>query len=717
MKSILKTTLVTLAVYGMGFGQDAAVSSYLDPQTSGNADVRIREIRVPSSGHTINTYWCTLGYWSTGTSTGYGGIQYTNDNSVGPKNYIYSQWNDYTENAYNDPNTQVMTFGGEGTGVKSINNDPLNQWKPDYWHVTADRVWDEGNQTHFAYSVRNGETGIWKHIMTWSTPERSIRITGSYCFMEDWWGRGEYREGHIRKGWNRSSSTEQWKAITTYLYNINGNDIVPGGRSYNKRTNWCGGKREDATGEYFYMGAGGDVASTNNDGTRYSMTRTETSPQDEYGAVKISDLRATVIDNSSKLVVEWKNDNTTVPQFAYYLSVTDAGSEVLTVSDTIPEKRSDTLDISSLSADNKSYTVTLNLLDMFDGEAKSKSITFGNGIVTKYLTLLSPNGGETVMVGEQLPLTWETNLTTDSVDITLIEEGAEVLSVIREDATKGAYNWTVPKDLTEGAEYQLAITSVTKSDVSDTSDATFTITVPDSNYLLLDQSLLSVHSFDSEQAGAENAATNVLDGNSETIWHTDWAETAMPPHEIVLKANAEYRFSGLRYLPRQNGANGRIGEYKILVSRDGFSWGTAVSSGTFLSEASEKELRFEPTTGMYIKLVATSELQGQSWTSVAELNVLHTTKGDDVALNGTIPALSSEAVFRGLNGRELHLNLSQGVTYQVSMVKHNGRVVSQQKTQGNGLTKIALKSDLSNGIYILKITGGVQNIFTPLLLR
>lgn len=361
--------------------QNAAVSSYLDPRTSGNADVRIREVRIPSSGYSICTYWCTLGYWTTGNTHGYGGLQWTTDQSQGPKNHIYSQWNDYSTSAYNDPATQVKTFGGEGTGVKSINNDPKHPWATDYWHVTADRVWNEGNNTHFAFIAKDGETGIWRHLMTWRTPEANLKFTGSYCFIEDWRGDGEYRESQIRKGWNRLSSNSEWVPITTYKYDINDNDIKYGGRSYNKRTNWAGGKKSDATGEFFYMGAGGSIACTNNDNTNYTISRTETLPQEEYGIHKISKFSNVILDNNKKLALNWGWDSTTVPQFIYTLTVKDGNSTIIEKTDTIPEKRDDTLDISSLNLDAKLYTVSLEVIDFFDGHANLKTLQIGNGSV------------------------------------------------------------------------------------------------------------------------------------------------------------------------------------------------------------------------------------------------------------------------------------------------------------------------------------------------
>lgn len=413
-----KTILLLVSFWGIVSAQNAAVSSYLDPQISGNADVRIREVRVPSSGYSICTYWCTLGYWTSGSTHGYGGLQWTTDNSQGPKNHIYSQWNDYSTAAYHDPATQVKTFGGEGTGVKSINNDPLNEWQPDFWHVTADRVWSEGNNSHFAFIVKDGETGIWRHIITWSTPEANLRFTGSYCFIEDWRGDGEYRESQIRKGWNRSSSTENWTPLTTYKYNINDGDIAPGGRSYNKRTNWCGGIKSDATGDFFYMGAGGFVACTNNDNTNYTIARTETSPQQEYGVHRISDLKATMFEGDNKLAVHWNWDSTTVPQYSYSIEIKDGNTTVLTKSDTIPEKRADTLDISSLSPSSKGYSVFLEIVDFFDGKSDPKTVTFGDGSVSVYDNLERSNrkisiinqGEKTIIVNPQFNNNWNFKL-------------------------------------------------------------------------------------------------------------------------------------------------------------------------------------------------------------------------------------------------------------------------------------------------------------------
>ncbi|MGW8645090.1 discoidin domain-containing protein [Micromonospora chalcea] len=90
---------------------------------------------------------------------------------------------------------------------------------------------------------------------------------------------------------------------------------------------------------------------------------------------------------------------------------------------------------------------------------------------------------------------------------------------------------------------------------------------------------------------------------------------------------ASYSVSGLRYLPRQDGGsgavNGRIGQYEVYVSTDGTNWGTAVATGAFANDASQKDVRFTAKTGQHLRLRAVSEVAGNPWTSAAEIYALN----------------------------------------------------------------------------------------------
>lgn len=128
----------------------------------------------------------------------------------------------------------------------------------------------------------------------------------------------------------------------------------------------------------------------------------------------------------------------------------------------------------------------------------------------------------------------------------------------------------------------------------------------------------SIKSVDSEQTG--NPATNLIDGNTTTMWHTQYTPVlAVYPHEVQLDLGATYAISKFRYLPRTSGINGTIAGYSIYVSVDGISWGTPVSTGVWANSIAEKVVDFASKTGRYIKLVATSEVNGGSWASGNEV--------------------------------------------------------------------------------------------------
>ncbi|MEV6521828.1 discoidin domain-containing protein [Longispora sp. NPDC051575] len=137
------------------------------------------------------------------------------------------------------------------------------------------------------------------------------------------------------------------------------------------------------------------------------------------------------------------------------------------------------------------------------------------------------------------------------------------------------------------------------------------------------QSSMSVRSCDSQETTNEQApCTNVLDGNTATFWHTKWSGTAAPmPHEIQIDLGASRSVTNLYYLPRQSQANGRIASYEVYVSADGTTWGTAVATGTFANNTVEQTVTFAAKTGRYVRLRALSEVNGNPWTAVAEINI------------------------------------------------------------------------------------------------
>jgi hypothetical protein len=127
-----------------------------------------------------------------------------------------------------------------------------------------------------------------------------------------------------------------------------------------------------------------------------------------------------------------------------------------------------------------------------------------------------------------------------------------------------------------------------------------------------------------ETAGEDGKASNAFDDSPSTYWHTSWDEAAAkPPHEIQIDLGAEYQLTALRYLPRQDkDDHGMVADYQFFVGEDPKNWGTAVANGTFNSDRKEKVVTFTQARARYVRFVATSEINGGAWTSIAELDLV-----------------------------------------------------------------------------------------------
>jgi beta-galactosidase len=81
-------------------------------------------------------------------------------------------------------------------------------------------------------------------------------------------------------------------------------------------------------------------------------------------------------------------------------------------------------------------------------------------------------------------------------------------------------------------------------------------------------------------------------------------------------------FKAVAYLPRQDGPNGRVAQYRFAVSDDGTNW-TTVAEGRFPRSESRQVVPLkEPVKARYLRFVALSELGGQDFASAAEIDIV-----------------------------------------------------------------------------------------------
>jgi len=160
----------------------------------------------------------------------------------------------------------------------------------------------------------------------------------------------------------------------------------------------------------------------------------------------------------------------------------------------------------------------------------------------------------------------------------------------------------------------------------------FGVTVLASAARAVEKLTLKVVKVDSEETDSKGAYA--VDGNPNTIWHTQWRD-ANPahPHEIILQLDPPCKIKGLTYLPRQDVSdNGTIEGYEIYVSVDGKDFGQPVKKGELFPYGKDKKtVLFEPKQCGFVKLVALSEMNGQVWTSTAEIGMIQ--EDEQVALD------------------------------------------------------------------------------------
>ncbi|MCP1125722.1 M60 family metallopeptidase [Bacillus sp. 3103sda1] len=115
-------------------------------------------------------------------------------------------------------------------------------------------------------------------------------------------------------------------------------------------------------------------------------------------------------------------------------------------------------------------------------------------------------------------------------------------------------------------------------------------------------------------------ASNAIDGNPDTIWHSKWGIKNQYPYSLTLDLGDTRTITQLAYLPRQdNCANGRILNYNIYTSPDGVNYQKA-ASGTWENNKNQQFATFDPVSTKYVKLEVVNGMNG--YASAAEVDIL-----------------------------------------------------------------------------------------------
>ena len=93
------------------------------------------------------------------------------------------------------------------------------------------------------------------------------------------------------------------------------------------------------------------------------------------------------------------------------------------------------------------------------------------------LTIISPNGGESILAGTNFQIQWVDDI-SENVSLKLYKEGYFIEDITTSTSSDGSFNWSSSALLEESNQYKIKITSISDNTVYDYSDSYFTITEP-----------------------------------------------------------------------------------------------------------------------------------------------------------------------------------------------------------------------------------------------
>ncbi len=121
-----------------------------------------------------------------------------------------------------------------------------------------------------------------------------------------------------------------------------------------------------------------------------------------------------------------------------------------------------------------------------------------------------------------------------------------------------------------------------------------------------------------------NEGSKVCDGDLSTMWHSQYGVTlGKYPHSVTMDLQKVRTLKGITCYGRQEGANGRIKDFRVEVSRDGKTW-TQVAQGALKNTSAPQKVLFaSPAKDVrYLRFTGLSEQHGQEYASMAEIMII-----------------------------------------------------------------------------------------------
>ncbi len=127
----------------------------------------------------------------------------------------------------------------------------------------------------------------------------------------------------------------------------------------------------------------------------------------------------------------------------------------------------------------------------------------------------------------------------------------------------------------------------------------------------------------SSREPGEGEPDHIIDGDLESIWHTQYGTTMGNfPHVVAIELKEPVEMKGLTCYGRRNGMNGRVKDCMIEVSMDGQNW---INQGqaTLRNTAEPQSILFPaPVTAKFYRFTALNNHAGNDYASMAEIEII-----------------------------------------------------------------------------------------------
>lgn len=132
----------------------------------------------------------------------------------------------------------------------------------------------------------------------------------------------------------------------------------------------------------------------------------------------------------------------------------------------------------------------------------------------------------------------------------------------------------------------------------------------------------------SSTSGRSESPWSLIDGRSDTYWHTEWhAPAAQYPHHVTIDLGVDSELRGFTITPRQGRASSRVRKVAFYLSHDGLTWAEKPACTLEMADGDNEQTVMlpEPETAKFVKMVCLEPMTpGEPYAAIAELTPIVT---------------------------------------------------------------------------------------------